>query len=492
MLSNVFKSKKMTPEQYYSAHKVMAIAITLANILFIVVEFTNKNTNSLWRIITYASFTALLYIVLLVFKHKKIGMILFALSYLITYTIAVLYNGIGVVTFAFAISLGFIVYFNSRVILYGYLYTIALCLFRLYTYEATGNRDYFNIMVIITIAFIISAFVCVRVLNLVIKFDMENTSTVLAALDKREEIANSTKTTVANIDAEFKSINEKLNNIKSITENSIATMDEANSIASVNKGITDDQVNLTSNITNKLDNICNTVAETVQMTSKLRDEVNLGTQYSNELLEQSKIVDTNTVNISETVNVLVERVNAVSELTQSIIKISSQTNLLALNASIEAARAGEAGKGFAVVADQIRVLAEDTRKSTEQIIGIMTELNEITETTKVGITTASESINIQREKIQGVTNSFNVIGNSVQNVYHNVDHVGTESVNILSDNKSVMSSVEEINDTASTIEFSTATSKEDLQVAYKQLEEFGDTLRQTREQLDILVELSNQ
>jgi methyl-accepting chemotaxis protein len=110
----------------------------------------------------------------------------------------------------------------------------------------------------------------------------------------------------------------------------------------------------------------------------------------------------NALSTNETVMKLGESSAEIGQVIKVITSIAQQTNLLALNATIEAARAGEAGKGFAVVANEVKELAKQTAKATEDI---SQKINAIQTDTK----SAVEAIG----KISTIINRINEISNTI-------------------------------------------------------------------------------
>ncbi|UZR95191.1 PAS domain S-box protein [Chondrinema litorale] len=135
------------------------------------------------------------------------------------------------------------------------------------------------------------------------------------------------------------------------------------------------------------------------------------------LVKNMTEISTSAKSTSVTIDVLTSRSEEISRTLNVITDIAQQTNLLALNAAIEAARAGDAGRGFAVVAEEIRKLAEDSRKSAVDIDRVVKDVQKDVSSASRAITQMEDNVNNGNEATIKAEKVFDNILKSSQETF---------------------------------------------------------------------------
>ncbi|MCK4866912.1 MAG: HAMP domain-containing protein [Alphaproteobacteria bacterium] len=158
------------------------------------------------------------------------------------------------------------------------------------------------------------------------------------------------------------------------------------------------------------------------------------TEIGRQVLQSAKITQNAVAEAeatNETVKGLSEAAGRIGEVVTLINDIAGQTNLLALNATIEAARAGEAGKGFAVVAQEVKNLANQTAKATEEISTQIGAVQEETSSAVGAIGRIRSIIGEVNDIATTISSAVEEQGVSTQEIARNVQQAakGTQDVN---------------------------------------------------------------
>ena len=228
-----------------------------------------------------------------------------------------------------------------------------------------------------------------------------------AVVTKEVKMANDLKEAAERERGQTESLQEGVTRIATIATTVASAAEELNSVSGQMSGMaatTSQQASVVSTSAEEVSrNIQSVASGSEEMTASIREIAKSSSE--------SARVAAQAVTAAETANAAVAKLGESSAEIGSIIKvittIAEQTNLLALNATIEAARAGDAGKGFAVVANEVKELAKETTKATENI-------GKMIETIQVDTKGAVDTIEQISVIIQQVNDYQNTVASAVE------------------------------------------------------------------------------
>lgn len=222
--------------------------------------------------------------------------------------------------------------------------------------------------------------------------------------------------------------------------------------------LTTDQSATVSTAAEEASSNVETVAAATEELSSSVSEINRQVMTSNEIAgEAARETDATNERMRE----LSEAAGRIGEVISLIQAIAEQTNLLALNATIEAARAGEAGRGFAVVASEVKELANQTTKATEQISTQITEIQSETTQAAEAISSVTETIARMTDIAAANAAAVEQQGAATAEIARNVSEASNGTARVSASIASVSEAAEGTRDAAATVDRSAAALEED-------------------------------
>ncbi len=265
--------------------------------------------------------------------------------------------------------------------------------------------------------------------------------------------------------------------IQAISENAVRVASASTELSATSEHITANSEE-TSAQAEVVSTAARTVSTNLETVASGAEEMGASIQEIAKNATEAAKVATSAVQVAEsttaTVSKLGDSSSEIGEVVKVITSIAQQTNLLALNATIEAARAGEAGKGFAVVANEVKELAKQTAKATEEISGKIQAIQTDTKAAVEAIDSISRVIHQISDISATIATAVEEQSATTSEMTRNVSEAARGSADITQNIAGVAQAAQ-----------STSQGATDTQKASQQLVETSEQLRQLVEQFKI-------
>jgi len=187
-----------------------------------------------------------------------------------------------------------------------------------------------------------------------------------------------------------------------------------------------------------------TTAAVSELAIETNTEANKGNESLHRVITQMDTINSAVLESASVVKNLENHSVEIGNIISLITDIAEQTNLLALNAAIEAARAGDHGRGFAVVANEVKKLAEQSKRSAEQIATLISEIQQNTHQAVAVMDTGTQEVQVGMQVVKVAEEGFSKIVELTEHVSKQIQEATTVSEEMSSSAEQIYASFDEI------------------------------------------------